>query len=188
MAYRKKRSRLRSFYFALRFTLKKVPWKGLIFVLIGVLLFFFVTQQWIRAYASLDWQTTQGKVTTSKAIPCSRRYHRFGSQASIVYKYSVHGASYSSNNITFAFDSLTRSCGNAEKVITQYPLGKSVVVYYDPKNPEQSVLRPGGTSFLGIGFSLLSLIFGINLSMSKSNFVRAKMIKRKPANRIPMKE
>jgi hypothetical protein len=184
MAHRKKRSRLKSFYFVV----KNLPWKGTLFVLVGVLLMLFVTQRWILAYASLTWQTAQGKITTSKAIPCSRKYNRFGAQASLVYKYSVHGISYSSSNIAFTLDSLTPSCGNAEKIMTQYPLGKSVLVYYDPKNPEKSVLRPGGTSFTGIGFSLLSLILGINLLMGKSNFARAKMIKRKHDKRIPMKE
>ena len=184
MAYLKKRSWVRSFYFVV----KNLPWKGIIFILVGVLLLLFVTQQWILGYASLTWQTTQGKITSSKAIPCSRKYDRFGSQASIVYKYSVNSVSYSSNNITFTFDSLAPSCGNAEKIMTQFPLGKSVIVYYDPKNPEKSVLRPGGTNFMGIGFSLLSLILGINLLMGKSSFARAKMIKRKLANRISMTE
>jgi hypothetical protein len=184
MAYRKKGSWLRSFYFVV----KNLPWKGIIFILVGVLLLLFVTQQWILGYASLTWKTTQGKITTSEAIACSRKYNRFGSQASIVYKYSVNGVLYSSNNITFTFDSLTPSCGNAEKIMTQYPLGKSVLVYYDPKNPAKSVLRPGGSNFMAIGFSLLSLILGINLLMGKSNFARAKMIKRKLANGIPMKK
>jgi len=184
MTYPQKRSWLRSFYFAI----KNLPWKGTILILVGVLLLLFVTRQWVIGYSSHNWQTVQGQITTSKAIPCSRKYHRFGSQASIVYKYSVNGVSYSSNNITFALDSLTTFCGNAEKIMTRYPLGKDVLVYYDPKNPEKSVLRPGGTSFMGMGLSLLSLILGINLLMGKSNFARAKMIKRKHANRIAMKE
>ena len=163
MKYRKKGSRFRSFFFTLKFALKNIPWQGIGLVLFGGLLLIFFTQQWFMGYASLHWQTTEGKIVTSEAFRCHRRRLPDGYQAKIVYEYTVKGVLYSSDTITFTTDWFYAGCGDAEKTMSEYPLGKHVLVHYDPESPENAVLQPGGTSFGSIGISVLMLVVGIKL-------------------------
>lgn len=169
------------------FVLKNLSWKSIILVLAGVSILFFSTQQWILAYASLNWQTAQGEIVVSEAIACTKkRQHRH--QARIIYEYSVNGVLYSSENITYSTDVSTETCRDAEEeVMAQYPLGKSVLVYYNPENPENSVLQPGGTSFISIGFSMILLIVGAKSLMGHSDSAKAKRKKRILHNRDVVK-
>ena len=78
-----------------------------------------------------------------------------------MYEYAVGGVSYSSSNISFTADQDSVSgCGFAREALKSYPPGKAVSVYYDPQNPKDSVLIPGGTNFGILGFSLLALFAG----------------------------
>jgi hypothetical protein len=183
MAYVKNMGWLKSLYLAAR----KLSWKGIIFFLVGAFLLFFFTQQWLIGLVSLNWQTTQGKIVTSQAVACVHKYFPNTYKAKIIYSYFVNGSSYSSDNITFTTDSALIYCGNAEKMMAIYPLGKSVLVYYDPDNPENSVLRPGGTSLMSVGISLAMFIYGIKLFVSESDFTKAKVTKRSLKNRVQVK-
>jgi hypothetical protein len=162
-----------SFYFVL----KNLPWKGIVLALVGILSLFFSAQQWILGEASLNWPKAQGEIVVSEAIACTyklgnRRHH--GYRVRIIYEYSVNGVLYSSKKITYANDLFIETCGDAQEVMTQYPLGKAVLVHYSPKNPKISVLRPGGTSFISIGFSMILLILGAKSLMGNGDSANAK--------------
>ncbi len=178
-------SLIKSFYS----TVRNLSWKGIIFFLFGAFLLFLFTQEWLMGFASVNWQTTQGKIISSKAVVCRSKYSLVDNYvADIIYEYSVSNVLYSSRNITYSMDSPIVYCGNAEKMMKQYPVGMSVLVYYEPENPKNSVLRPGGTNFAGIGISLAILIYGINLFGSESIFSRTKITKRNLKNRVQVKQ
>ena len=172
------RDRSRFLYLTKRFSRIGV---GVLTLLVGGVLLFLTGQDWLMGFTSLNWITTQGQIITSQSVPCQRKYD-FGNslRAKIIYEYRVNSVSYSSSNLTFTTDSLFFfDCGNPDKVLNLYPVGMTVVVYYDPKKPENSVLRPGGTSFAGIGFSLIIFISGaITLLLDKSAFRKAKRNKK----------
>jgi hypothetical protein len=76
----------------------------------------------------------------------------------------VIGTSYVSNTVTFSelmgFEDTKKSV--AEKAVNQFPAGCTVPVYYDPENPQKSVLRRGGDStllFIGGGFMVFAILF-----------------------------
>jgi hypothetical protein len=59
---------------------------------------------------------------------------------SIEYEFTVNGKSYRSDEITFN-DNYSIHQEFAQTYINKYPVGKMVVVYYDPHDPSFSVLE-----------------------------------------------
>ncbi len=174
MPYRKKEIWLKPLYIRL----KNMPWKGIIFILFSIFLLFATVRSWIDGYASINWKVTSGKITTSKAIICHRKYSLSTDyQAVIVYSYVVNGVPYSSSQISFTSDQFAGlGCGSAEKAMEMYPLGSSVSVHYNPQNPKDSVLIPGGTNFMILGFSLVSGYFGV-VELKNNKSTRTKRLK-----------
>jgi hypothetical protein len=106
---------------------------------------------------------TQGIVTQSKTYWKSKGWHY-----EIWYEYSVDGNIYKSDRVSYGHT------GSSDKsfaldYVSKYPVGKSVVVYYDAIDPNKSVLEPDvynydwvfvivmiatlGSSFLAIGLA-----------------------------------
>ena len=77
--------------------------------------------------------------------------------AEVQYEYSVGGIPYISNRLSFEVLG-TRSPKSALKEMNRYRHQHQVVVYYDPTNPQQSVLEPAN-----IGDISIPLMVGILL-------------------------
>jgi hypothetical protein len=135
---------------------------GLIFIfftLVGVY-FRFDDMKWIFTDIS-KYQTTSGVITKSE-IGYAYRSWRFY----IEYKFTIKNIEYTSSRIHFGFQGSTDkrySTGYLEK----YPVGSSVLVYYNTEYPSDSVLEPnvkefqqfyifGATMLLSIGLLYLS--------------------------------
>jgi len=97
-------------------------------------------------FAQKHWKKTQGKIMTSK-IEHSYRQRQITRPVSVSYviyaKYSfiVSGQEYVGNRLTFAKNS--RSYHNyveANSMLALLSAGKTVDVYFSPKDPRQSVL------------------------------------------------
>ena len=59
----------------------------------------------------------------------------------VVYSYTVAGRRFQGNCIEALAPVVDRE--HADQVAASYPVGKEVVVYYDPAAPERAVLVPG---------------------------------------------
>lgn len=102
------------------------------------------------AQASRAWGSVAGTITivSSRAewVNARRRnlsYHRPWVQTT----YSVNGKSLVCER--FAFNDHLISAGSkkqAEEMVKSYQVGQSVQVYYDPNDPQKSVLEPGNLS------------------------------------------
>lgn len=105
--------------------------------------------------SSTHWPTTSGVVSavalkTSFQKPHVRPYF----SPSICYSYTVDGIPRASTRIDFA--DLVRWFPKEEALAwldQNYPVGKKVTVYYDPKNPDLAVLVPGATDLVFICWS-----------------------------------
>jgi hypothetical protein len=99
-----------------------------------------------RHYGTPNWPHVQGEVTASRVVPFSRetahgRDHTYTTL--LEYHYMVGGLPYSSKNRDFLPDaaSTTRDLLKATRVVSRYPEGSSVRVYYNPANPKQAALE-----------------------------------------------
>lgn len=104
---------------------------------IGVLGLIAVVDSWVTSRSYADWASTQGQVTYSEIV------HGIGCgpgnsmSSMVIYEFEVDSIAYSSFNISNGMDG--GSCGTY--LVEEYPKGKKVTVYYDPENPDDSVLK-----------------------------------------------
>lgn len=119
-----------------------------------------------NAKASASWPTAQGEVIKSEVTRNTDGEGHTSYSPEVTYTYFADNQSRKSYTIKFG----ENSYGNkrtADEIAAKYPIGKSVTVFYDPQNPEKSVLEPGVSSgsyiVLGIGvlFVVISLLVPI---------------------------
>ena len=109
------------------------------------------------AHDTLHWPATQGVVTQAEFIPGS---HGMVPRTSrLEYRYSIGVTDYTGDRVSWAD---TREAG-----WSRYTAGQSVPVYFNPEQPEQSVLQTGTDRWthvqLGIGVVLALAGLGVLL-------------------------
>ena len=121
---------------------KLLSYLGVTFMLIASL---FVTYfgyiKVINAYESSNWPSVSGVVAESEIIEKTSSSSEGGRNTTevsqIKYSYEVNHVQYSGSTVSYRKDNDDR------KNVERYPVGKEVVVYYQPDNPEECVLETG---------------------------------------------
>jgi len=133
----------------------------LIFGIIGAVLLVKYFQDKKKADTSQSWPSAPGRIaesyvrredsTDSDGYPTTSYYPE------VRYEYDLLGAQYSGDKIAFGAKTGNSNQKKTQEALVQYPVGKSVIVYYDPANPEDAVLerRVGGKVFLIVGIIFL---------------------------------
>jgi hypothetical protein len=139
------------------------PWLiGTPFAVVGIVLVGIGVHIFARDGAAKDWPTTDGVITSSKIDSNTIQTHdRAGNlryaetrQPKVSYSYTVDGKQLEGSRITRE----PHADGHGDAKLAAYPVGKTVKVYYDPKDPASSVLELG-TSIGGIIFAALGAFF-----------------------------
>jgi len=133
----------------------------LIFIIIGLVLFFIYFRNLAKVRASQAWPAVQGTVIASW-VRRKQSTDDDGSVSSsyypeIQYQYQVLGMAYQGDKIAFG----PKSGGNrtkAERAIAKYPNGANVKVYYQPDKPENAVLERSITKGLLVSGILMILV------------------------------
>ncbi|HEX8324707.1 MAG TPA: DUF3592 domain-containing protein [Tepidisphaeraceae bacterium] len=121
---------------------------GGVFVLIGVVAFFFTAvRPTYRAYQAKRWPTTNGVVLQSRLKWDSHTRSPTAYRPDIRYGYTVDGRAFESSayDVGGGFVS-SRFNRIVFGVVDAHPPGQPVTVYYDPDDPADAVLvtdRPG---------------------------------------------
>jgi Protein of unknown function (DUF3592)/Tetratricopeptide repeat len=118
---------------------------GVVFLWSGARLF--------QSLASLNWPSVNGMVTKSavKYVPPASAFSNSNGvyQVDFAYKYSVNGNDLEGHDESFgvfdAFPGVNRGAERANQLVDAHPGNTNVTVYYDPKNPQTSVLTRGPT-------------------------------------------
>lgn len=111
---------------------------SLVFLLFGlVLLGGFVLQ----GYRSIYWPTASGTIIVSH-VHVTPASDEPSFCPTVEYRFSVMGKKYVGTRIR-AFTWLHTSHESAAKVLSAYPVGKTVMVRYHPSRPDDAVLEPG---------------------------------------------
>ncbi len=131
-------------------------WKAcLVLVLLGLIILFFGVKDWMRDRDDQNWPSAPGIVRTAK-IAESMDGDKY---AEIAYEYQVEGVSYSSSRISYGHFWPFGTAG-AERIVSRYPQGTKVTVFYDPQDRKAATLEPGFTDRTwtaiasGVGFLL----------------------------------
>lgn len=122
--------------------------KQLLYLLmLGVMLYFGI-QQALEMGDSREWPTTEGVITASRITSnhktsTEKGWHsnRYQYEVRVQYAYEVDGVSYSGNRLRIG-PKKHSSEKNAQRELAEYPVGQRVRVYYNPKEPERSLLKP----------------------------------------------
>ncbi|MCX7975763.1 MAG: DUF3592 domain-containing protein [Bellilinea sp.] len=163
------------------FTLLGVLCVGVFFLLfagIGVWLILRYQKNKEKAWQSLNWPKTSGRVIESRIAEHESEDedgHVTSTYSPVVrYEYQVNGVAYTGGKIAVGGVVAISNKKKVQQTIDQYPEGKLVVVYYNPQNPAEAVLETriagkaeliAGIILIGIGLSILCLgVGGILLS------------------------
>lgn len=114
-------------------------------------------KEWLKLDATRkSWGKVSGLITESRVLKEMRPEddnRLYSYRASISYAYTVAGQAYQGSRIGWTRDAEWGSHKQAADLVWRYRTGKTVTVYYNPANPEQSVLtfsaEPLLTTLLG---------------------------------------
>jgi energy-coupling factor transporter transmembrane protein EcfT len=120
---------------------------AIIFTGIGILIALFSYSAYKTSAESKEWPTVEGVIVkseieqqTSTSGEGSNKKTTVNAYPKIAYQYQVSGQAYECTKISFS-----SSSGNANQMVSRYPKGKTVPVFYNPAKPKQAVLVPGNT-------------------------------------------
>lgn len=138
--------------------------------------------------ASQGWPSTDGTILYQRLV--GQKFKEYdgdfytNTEVYIRYQYSVDGVPYTSlsiNSIDTPFNRYPSSYSS------RYPVGKDVIVYYNPKNPSEAVLEPGFVSVFK-AFDVFSyLIFGAGLYFFFLGISRIKEIRDRKLEELDVK-
>jgi hypothetical protein len=98
---------------------------------------------YLRAKKSVYWPSTSGVVTKSwMNVTYSSRVHQQRFRGEIRYRYRVGSTEYEGKDLSFAPAQWSKQ-EHAQALLDQYPVAKSVRVYYDPRHSSTAILQPG---------------------------------------------
>jgi hypothetical protein len=136
---------------------------GVVFMLAGTALLFYVLLQLGRAYQSRRWLAMSGTVLFT-----SIRRHRgrgVGYEPVVRYRYEWDGLAYEGDRLVFSAISVTGSLDDAEQLLKQFPVGSQIPIRVCSTKRQLSVIKPGFEPawWIPLAFSILSIMGGFSL-------------------------
>ncbi|SIQ18143.1 DUF3592 domain-containing protein [Aquipseudomonas alcaligenes] len=111
-------------------------------LMLGVMLYFGI-QQALEMGDSREWPTTEGVITASRIdrqLADSAYRSGYEYEVRVEYSYQVDGVRYQGNRLRIQPAEYS-SASSARRELMQYPVGGKVRVYYNPQQPERSLLK-----------------------------------------------
>ena len=130
---------------------------AVLFVALGVALLCLQQQNLANAKRSMNWSSTQGVVlnTDYKRTSVGRRT---SNAPYVTYRYQVGSRTFQSDVFSFGDQPVS------DAVFEQYPTGRMVTVYFDPRNPHEATLVKGVGEWTITGLRYAQFILGISLA------------------------
>ena len=120
-------------------------------LIIGIIVGGVLLWRLLKGLKAKHWPTAPGLVIDSQ-VTTEYGYDDEGDQtvnydAAISYRYEVGGYAHTGNRRSFTAVRPS-SMKAAQKIVDQYAVGTSVKVFYQLDEPDESVLEPGGGTFI----------------------------------------
>jgi Protein of unknown function (DUF3592) len=104
----------------------------------------------------------EGTVTTAE-----RAKVMFRKQPRITYSYTVNGAPFTGNRISFAGG---YPPGQTDAILSRYPVGQQVVVFHAPDSPAEATLETGSNHQVTAQLRILLIFFVLIILLNVLNF------------------
>ena len=129
-----------------------------LFMLIGVALVGLGVWTLIKSLRTERWPVTDGVIQSAEQKTHSGHDGATYS-AAVTYTYRVAGVSYEGSKISIG--QMSSSADYARRILSRYPVGKKVPVYYSPTNPTEAVLETGihGGTWICFGVGTAFVLF-----------------------------
>ncbi|MCZ0931938.1 MAG: DUF3592 domain-containing protein [Oligoflexia bacterium] len=125
---------------------KKKP-SNLLLIAIGcfvISIWTFKGSHYKSALQTRHWPSTTGTIIQSQIHHVNPNHIRDSYQPNVSYTYQVNGINYQGATVYKGDKSIGYNRKtSAQKIINQFPVGKTVQVYYSPLQAQDSVLIPG---------------------------------------------
>ncbi|HLJ90231.1 MAG TPA: DUF3592 domain-containing protein [Candidatus Angelobacter sp.] len=121
-------------------------WMGSILAIVGLLISGIAVLAYRRDQAALAWPTARGKVLASSVKEVSGDSITY--KPDIQYEYNVNRSRHSAKVWRFGAP-LSSSKSKIEEIVSQYPVGKDIEVFFNPQDPTDAILEPGETKWRG---------------------------------------
>ncbi|CAN7387572.1 DUF3592 domain-containing protein [Bosea sp. LjRoot90] len=148
--------------------LEKLPLAGttfgniaLIALPIVVMVAALVINAMLKVRRAKGWVQAQGRITQSKMTvrrpPAGNEIGTVVNVPAVAYSFSVGGQDYRGTRVSLG----DISGKYAEEALTRYPVGKAVMVFYDPADPDDCVLERDAPKGAVKGCGLLLLVLAL---------------------------
>ncbi|MDA2913844.1 DUF3592 domain-containing protein [Acidobacteriia bacterium AH_259_A11_L15] len=129
-----------------------------IFAFIGFLaavgIVFWGIRKWKLADATKNWPVTEGKVISS-----GLNWQGGNFIPEVTYEYVVDGVAHKGETISFQLEGHALPKRSAGEIVSRYPEGKTVLVHFDPRNPQLAVLEAGASKLYLARYFVFAMIF-----------------------------
>ena len=123
----------------------------------------------VKQISTYGWETTSGTVLShrweSGRLPSQPGYF---DKAIVLYTYSVSGKSYTNNKIGYGFNFLSIFKFVEKRKFLKYPVGGAVKVYFNERDPKQSVLEKGLSFSVIIEIILGAVLFYLGKTIGRN--------------------
>jgi hypothetical protein len=114
------------------------------------------------AKASTAWPATTGKIVAAESAKVM-----FRRQPRVTYSYSVNGAPYTSQRISFAGGYRPKE---TDAILGRYPVGSEIPVAYAPDKPAEATLETGANKQVMAQLRVLVIFFVLIIAMNILNY------------------
>lgn len=117
----------------------------------------------IKAKKSERWEKTEAVIVSSQeGYHGNGRYQESTKSADVAYEYYAKNELRSGGRILFGDKTFFGDSEKVDNYLEKYKEGNKVVVYYNPFNPDESVLEPGihTVTWVECGFAFVFILFG----------------------------
>jgi hypothetical protein len=135
---------------------------ALIFLIVFPFALYKAWQNVQMAKGSTSWPTTAGRITASETARVM-----FRRQPRITYSYSVNGAPFTSQRVSFAGGYKPKE---VDPILARYPVGSEVVVAHDPQRPGEATLETGANKQVKAQVRILLVCFILVIAVNILSF------------------
>jgi hypothetical protein len=143
--------------------------KYILLLFFGVATIFYIQGAVVlyKAYGSTKWPSSQGVVISSTvSFHSGSAKRRSYYTPDVSYRYMAGSIWYVGDTICFA-SIATHNKTDMGQIAGRYPVGREVTVYYNPADPQESVLEPGATfdSWTKVLGASIFLLMGVGIKL-----------------------